>query len=311
LNTHLKGEMGRWPPHVEYDKAMQKKWTGALPDGLSWQLYQGDAARCLKNMSASSANCIVTSPPYFWLRDYGVAGQSGQESSVSEYVQSIADVCDELHRILSDDGVMFLNLGDTYYSGKGKSHGHDPKSKKRRFGLRAVDRSGGLDLNLKPKSVIGVPWRVAFELSSRGWVLRSSIIWHRKHALREAVLDRPRRSHENIFLLAKQRNYYFNREALKDVVVEEDVWSISARPKMYPGIDTAPFPDELVERCIALGCPPGGTVLDPFAGSGTTMRVALAEGRSAIGVELNPAFCDHIASQMQAITEERNHVLRF
>lgn len=286
-------------------------WTGAAPNGLQWTLFEGDAETCLKTIADKSANCIITSPPYFWLRDYGVEGQSGQEDSVADYVAGLAAVCDELYRILADDGVMFLNLGDTYYSGKGKSHGTDPKSKKRRFGLRAVDRSGGLDLNLRPKSVIGIPWRVAFELANRKWVLRSSIIWHRKHSLREAVLDRPRRSHENIFLLAKQRNYYFNRDALKDVLVEEDVWSISARPKMYPGIDTAPYPDELVERCIALGCPAGGTVLDPYAGSGTTLRVALEQERSAIGVELNPVFCQHIATQLTAVTEERSHVLGF
>ena len=283
---------------------MEKNWTGVIPGGQTWEVVQGDAATCLKQIPDSSVNCVITSPPYFWLRDYGVDGQSGQEESVREYVEYLARVCDELYRILKDDGVMFLNLGDTYYSGKGKSHGTDPKSKKRRFGLRAVDRSGGMDLNLRPKSVIGIPWRVAFALSDRQWVLRSSIIWHRKHALREAVLDRPRRSHENIFLLAKQRNYYFNREALKDVVVEEDVWTISARPKMYPGIDTAPYPDELVERCIALGCPAAGTVLDPFAGSGTTLRVALEQKRSAIGVELNPLFCRHIVDQLASLCVE-------
>jgi len=290
---------------------MQTEWEGSWQGGLKWQLYRGDAATKLREIPDRSVNCVITSPPYFWLRDYGVEGQSGQEDSVGEYVNGIADVCDQLYRILTDDGVMFLNLGDTYYSGKGASHGIDPKSKKRRFGLRAVDRSGGLDLNLKPKSVIGIPWRVAFELANRSWVVRSSIIWHRKHALREAVLDRPRRSHENIFLLAKQRNYYFNREALKDVLVEEDVWTISARPKMYPGIDTAPYPDELVERCIALGCPPSGTILDPYSGSGTTLRVALMQGRSAVGVELNPEFCEHIASQLQAMSEVSRNVSRF
>jgi DNA modification methylase len=289
----------------------QMEWMGTWANGAMWRLLQGDALKCLRELPAGSANCVITSPPYFWLRDYGVDGQSGQEDSVAEYVASIANVCDELYRVLADDGVMFLNLGDTYYSGKGVSHGKDPKSKKRRFGLRAVDRSGGLDLKLKPKSIVGIPWRVAFELSSRSWVLRSSIIWHRKHALREAVLDRPRRSHENIFLLAKQRNYYFNRDALKDVVVEEDVWSISARPKMYAGIDTAPYPDELVERCLALGCPPNGTVIDPFAGSGTTLRVSLEHGRSAIGIELNPSFCNHIADQLTSVPKGKKDVSRF
>jgi len=269
-------------------------WTGTVPTGRRWTVLEGDAAKRLKDIESGSVQCIVTSPPYYWLRDYGVDGQMGQEETVSAFVENLAQVGDEMYRVLANDGICFLNLGDTYYSGKGRSHGTDPKSKKRRFGLRAVDRSGGLDIGIMPKSLIGIPWRVAFEFAKRKWVLRSSIIWHRKHALREAVLDRPRRSYEHIFMFAKQRNYFFNREALKDVVVEEDVWSISARPKMYPGIDTAPFPDELVERCLALGCPEGGTVLDPFGGSGTTLRVALETRHSGITIELNPNFCQHI-----------------
>lgn len=277
-----------------------RTWEGGSRNGPRWRLLEGDACARLADVEAGVASCIVTSPPYYWLRDYGVAGQMGQEVSVADFVNSLASVGDEMYRVLAHDGVLFLNLGDTYYSGKGASHGVDPKSKKRRFGLRAVDRSGGLDLNLKQKSLIGIPWRVAFEMAARGWVLRSSIIWHRRHSLREAVLDRPRRSYENVFMFSKSRAYYFNREALKDVLVEEDVWSIPARPKMFSGIDTAPFPDELVERCLALGCPPGGTVLDPFAGSGTTLRVALAKGLSTIGIELNPRFCEHIAQQLSA-----------
>jgi DNA modification methylase len=207
---------------------------------------------------------------------------------------------DEVYRVLTDDGLVFLNLGDTYYSGKGKSHGTDPKSTKRRFGLRAVDKSGGLGIGIRPKSIIGVPWRVALEMSARRkWVLRSSIIWHRKHSLPEAVKDRPRRSYENIFMFAKQRNYYFNRKALRDVVVEEDVWTIPNRSKPANGIDTAPFPDELVERCLELGCPGGGWVLDPFAGSGTTVKVAVKSGRHGTGIDLNPEFCKYMVGQLK------------
>jgi hypothetical protein len=162
---------------------------------------------------------------------------------------------DEVYRVLRKDGLLFLNIGDTYYSGKGKSHGIDPKSAKRRFELRAVDKSGGLGIGLRPKSIIGIPWRVALEMCQRQWALRGAVIWRRKHALKESVKDRPRRSYENIFMFSKNRNYFFNRAALRDVVVEEDVWSISARPKSTNGIDTAPYPNELVERCLALGCP--------------------------------------------------------
>jgi DNA modification methylase len=244
----------------------------------------------------------VTSPPYYWLRDYGVGGQLGQEETVLQYVKGLADTMDEVYRVLAEDGLLFLNLGDTYYSGKGKSHGTDPKSNKRRFGLRAVDKSGGLGIGIRPKSVIGVPWRVALEMSGRRkWVLRSSVIWHRPRSLPEAVKDRPRRSYEYVFMFAKQRNYYFHRPALRDVIAEEDVWTIPARPKSTNGIDTAPFPDELVERCLSLGCPEAGAVLDPYAGSGTTLRVAIKSGRDATGIDLNPTFCTYMVEQLREL----------
>lgn len=255
----------------------------------------------LRGLPSGHYNCVVTSPPYYWLRDYGVRGQIGHEESVSGYVNALASVMDEVYRVLRKDGVLFLNIGDTYYSGKGKSHGVDPKSAKRRFGLRAVDRSGGLGIGIRPKSIIGIPWRVAVEMCQRKWVLRSAIIWHRKHALTESVKDRPRRSYENIFMFSKDRNYFFNRAALRDVLVEEDVWSISARSKATNGIDTAPYPDELVERCLALGCPKQGLVLDPFAGGGTTLRVALATGRSATGIDLNPEFCEYMRDSLRTL----------
>ncbi len=279
--------------------ADKNHWHGKSFTGATWDVYQGDALRTLEKLPAEHFNCVITSPPYYWLRDYGVRGQIGHEESVSAYVDAIANIMDEVYRTLTDDGLLFLNLGDTYYSGKGKSHGTDPKSSKRRFGLRAVDKSGGLGIGLRPKSTIGIPWRVALEMAKRNWVVRSAIIWHRKHALIEAVRDRPRRSYENIFMLAKSRRYFFNRPALRDVVVEEDVWTIVARPKSTNGIDTAPFPDELVERCLEMGCPGNGTVLDPFAGSGTTVRVAVKSGRSAVGIDLSRDFCRYMVEQLR------------
>jgi DNA modification methylase len=279
-----------------------KTWIGSSRGtGAEWKVYLGDAIGVLKRLPADHFDCAITSPPYYWLRDYGVEGQIGHEETVTDYVKIMADVMDEVRRVLKDQGLLFLNVGDTYYSGKGKSHGVDPKSTKRRFGLRAVDKSGGVGIGIRPKSIIGIPWRVAMEMSKRKWVLRSAIIWHRKHALTEAVLDRPRRSYENIFMFAKDRHYFFNRKALKDIVVEEDVWTIPARPKPTNGIDTAPFPDELVERCLEMGCPTGGNVLDCFAGSGTTVRVAVASGRSATGVDLNPSFCQYMVEQLRGM----------
>ena len=279
-----------------------KSWIGSSRGtGAEWKVYLGDALAVLKKLPADEFDCAITSPPYYWLRDYGIEGQIGHEETVTEYVKVMADVMDEVRRTLKDQGLLFLNIGDTYYSGKGKSHGVDPKSNKRRFGLRAVDKSGGVGIGIRPKSMIGIPWRVATEMAKRQWVLRSAIIWHRKHALTEAVMDRPRRSYENVFMFAKDRRYFFNREALRNIVVEEDVWTIPARPRATNGIDTAPFPDELVERCLEMGCPPGGKVLDCFAGSGTTVRVAIASGRSATGIDLSPAFCQHMVDQLRGM----------
>jgi DNA modification methylase len=265
--------------------------SGATSAGIPWTVYTGDARTVLRALPNESFHCVITSPPYFWLRDYGISGQIGLEETVAGYISSISAVMDEVHRVLRKDGVMFLNLGDTYYSGKGMSHGVDVKSSKRRFGLRAVDKSGGLDIGIGPKSLIGIPWRVAFELERRHWILRSSIIWYRKHALPEAVQDRPKRSYENIFMFAKGRQYYFQREPL-EAEEQEDMWTIAARPK-GTHLGTAPYPDELVQRCLDIGCPSGGKVLDPFMGGGTTLRVAVQSGRSATGIDLHPDFCQY------------------
>lgn len=265
----------------------------------SWTLIEGDAFLALQQMESESVDCIVTSPPYFWLRDYGMKGQVGLESTVQEYVEAIHNIMSECQRVLKKEGTLFLNLGDTYYSGKGESQGKDAKSKKRRFGLRAVDKSGGMDIGYQRKSLIGIPWRVAIKLSQNNWVLRSSIIWHRDKCLPEAVKDRPRRSYEFIFMFAKNRHYYFNRKPLIDQNIDEDVWTIPPRTKNNGKIDTAPFPEELVERCLSIGCPPKGTVLDPFAGSGTTMKVALENGYNTIGIELNSLFCKYIVNSLK------------
>ncbi|MXX60272.1 MAG: site-specific DNA-methyltransferase [Holophagales bacterium] len=257
-----------------------------------WTIYEGSALSVLQSLEPSFVDCIVTSPPYFWLRDYGVDGQIGLEDTVDGYVSSLVEIMSEARRVLRPEGVAFLNLGDTYYSGKGKSHGEDAKSKKRRFGLRAVDRSGGLGLGLQRKSLIGIPWRVALALAEDGWVLRSAIIWHRPKGLPEYVQDRPSRSYEYVFLLAKNRRYHFDKDELPEEF-DEDMWTISARPEWNEGLDTAPFPDELVVRCLSVGCPASGIVLDPFVGGGTTVRVAVTTGRRGIGIDLNRSFCQY------------------
>jgi len=286
---------------ADNESADQVAWHGISSQNAKWSIYQGSSESVLGMFPKESVHCVITSPPYYWLRDYGVYGQIGLEDTVDGYVSSICGVMDVVKCILRPDGLLFLNLGDTYYSGKGKSHGSDKKSNKRRFGLRAVDKSGGLGIGLQRKSAIGIPWRVAIEMASRGWVLRSSIIWHRENCLPEFVVDRPSRSYENLFMFARSRKYFFNKQPLIDQKVEEDMWTIAARPKSGNRLDTAPYPDELVVRCLEIGCPEGGVVLDPFVGSGTTARVAVSTGRSAIGIDLNREFCLYSVNQLRRL----------
>lgn len=279
-----------------------QEWRGRVGT-KQWSLYQGDAKPTLHLLPKESVDCVVTSPPYFWLRDYKTEGQMGLEDSVDGYVVSLTDVMVEVYRVLKPEGLLFLNLGDTYYSGKGESQGIDRKSSKRRFGLRAVDKSGGLGIGLQRKSTIGIPWRVATKMCQQNWILRSPIIWHRQNCLRESVKDRPTRGYEFIFMFAKSRHYFFNRDGLPRNEGAEDVWTLPTRPRSNGQLDTAPYPDELVERCLDVGCKPGGTVLDPFCGAGTTMRVALKKKRNTVGVELSPEFCQYILKSLSGTPE--------
>ena len=268
---------------------------GITRDELRWTLLHADVNAAVASLPANSVNCVVTSPPYYWQRDYEVDGQIGHESSIDGYVDALVEVFAKIKNALTADGTLFLNLGDTYYSAKGKPHGTDDKHNGRnmmRKHLRAVDGPG---LGLPRKSLIGIPWRVALALQEDGWTLRSAVIWQRPGTLPEPTAhDRPWRTHENIFVFSKGPKYFFNRGGLQG---EEDVWKIIARPE-NPGSHFAPYPRELVDRCLACGCPEGGTALDPFVGSGTTMVSALARGCQAVGIELKPEYADFAAQRI-------------
>lgn len=248
-------------------------------------------------LASESIDCVVTSPPYYWQRDYEVLGQIGHESTINGYVASLVRVFSQVKRVLKKDGTVFLNLGDTYYSAKGRSHGQDGKQKGRsvmRKHLRAVDGPG---LGLPRKSLIGIPWRVALAMQADGWILRNAVIWRRPGSLPEpSAKDRPWRTYEHVFIFAKSPCYFFDRSGL---LGQEDVWDIVARSD-NPGDHAAPFPRELVERCLGAGCKPGGAVLDPFVGSGTTMLTAIAQGRSAIGIDLKLEYCEYLARRILA-----------
>jgi DNA modification methylase len=251
------------------------------------RVINSDVLVGLASLPDNHFNCVVTSPPYFWLRDYGCEGQIGHEPDVRSFVKVLGDVFDEVRRVLKDDGVLWLNLGDSYYSGNGQPTGSDPRSSSRNFSrkkLRPLDVSGW---SIPKKSLIGIPWLVALELQARGWTLRSDIIWCRPTALAEpSVKDRPGRQHEYIFLLSKSRRYFFDRSVLP----EESVWHIG-HERNGDG-HSAAFPEALVERCLKAGSPVGGHVLDPFGGSGTTALVADGLGMDCTLIELNPDYVE-------------------
>jgi DNA modification methylase len=224
------------------------------------------------------------------------------EPSVPEYVNSIVETMTSVKRVLRRDGTLFLNLGDTYYSGKGKPHGRDSKHRARRMEpLRAVDAAG---LGFPKKSLLGLPWRIATGMIDAGWTLRAPIIWQRDRPLPEAnVLDRPWRTYEFVFLFTKSIHYRFNRLPL-EAADEEDVWTINA--KSVPGrTHPAAFPSELVGRCLDASGMRRGAVLDPFAGSCTVLKVAVSRGLSATGIELNTEYCATAASELSRLVGSR------
>jgi DNA modification methylase len=288
---------------------------------MSFQLIKGDALKVLRTLPDQSVQTCVTSPPYFGLRDYGVKGQIGLERTPGAYVAKLVEVFREVRRVLRDDGTCWANLGDSYagscMTGGTKSINGEGKK------LAAMFRDGiGKVTGLKPKDLIGIPWRVAFALQADGWYLRSDIIWAKPNPMPESVRDRPTKAHEYLFLLSKQPRYYYDAEAIRERATNlpsgnknagkyhgialcgaqprkhlipakefrnrRTVWTVTPRP--YKEAHFATFPPKLIEPCILAGCREGGTVLDPFSGAGTTGMVALTHGRKYIGIELNPEY---------------------
>ena len=268
-------------------------------EGRCWvnsvNIHTGNCLDILPTMEAGSVNCCVTSPPYFGLRDYGNDEQIGLEATPEAFVESMVNVFREVKRVLADDGTLWLNLGDSYG---------------------------------KEKQLIGIPWRVALALQADGWYLRQDIIWSKPNPMPESVTDRCTKAHEYIFLLSKKPKYYYDAEAVREECSgtghggspnnrgkrqetlsqnkggnlgdwddgkgrnKRSVWNVNTQP--YSGAHFATFPPDLIKPCILAGCPTGGTVLDPFGGSGTTGMVALELGRSAELIELNPDYVEII-----------------
>lgn len=376
----------------------------------------GDALTRLRELPDSSIDCIVTSPPYWGLRDYGVSEQIGLEASFDDFLMRLLDVFAECYRVLKPSGSMWINMGDSYSHSGGQGGGG--KQATNRGSSTKASRRQGQGVNLPQKSIIGQPWRLAFALQEAGWTLRSDIIWSKPNPMPESVRDRPSRSHEYLFFFVKSRRYYYDAKAIAEPIADASlagsgnkqrkygdevgrdgshvgrsipwkpptgwdlepgahgsihrdgrsgevempdfykgslpgrkdgpgqdrrsknsrkpnkytdetntrpsermgrhpgwrkdidafrplrnartVWEISTQP--YPDAHFATFPSELPRRCILAGCPEGGVVLDPFAGSGTTLAVAVNLARRAIGIEINPEYAELIRKRLGRIT---------
>jgi DNA modification methylase len=257
------------------------------PEGTAGEqqsrILVGDAEKVLAGLPTGIFQCCVTSPPYWGLRDYGSPDQLGGEEQLEDYLARLLAVFAQVHRVLRDDGTLWLNLGDGYTSGGRTRRAPDKKNP-----ARAMDWRPPTPAGLKPKDLLGVPWRLALALQAAGWYLRADIVWHKPNAQPESVRDRPSRAHEYLFLLSKHERYRYHGAAAQPT--GRTVWSIPTQG--YPGAHFATFPPALVEPCLLAGTVPGDLVLDPFFGAGTTGLVAQALGRRCVGIELNPEYAE-------------------
>ena len=301
----------------------------------------GDCRETLKTIDVKARMC-VTSPPYYGLRNYGDEDkQIGMEQTPEEYIEQLVDVFRSVRDVLTDDGTLWLNIGDTYYNYR--SDGNYPKQTVSRTKQDLPDFSpvrGNKLHNLKSKDLIGIPWMLAFALRADGWWLRQDIIWNKPNPMPESVKDRCTKSHEYIFLLSKSKQYFYDNEAIKEPVKQDwgtrdrtkgkyhnpgtglaphsglsksydrknkrSVWTVTNKP--YKGAHFAVFPPDLIEPCILAGSEENDIVLDPFMGSGTTAMVAKKHNRNYLGCELHEDYAslqtdriDSIPSQLPAI----------
>lgn len=262
-------------------------------------LLCGRAEDGLDLLPDRSVQTVVTSPPYWSLRDYDVDDQIGRDDALADYVKSIVTTFDKVRRVLADDGTVWLNVGDSYTSGNRRYRAPDRKNRARAMRMRPATPEG-----LKPKDLIGVPWRLAFALQDAGWWLRSEVIWNKPNAHPESVRDRPTKAHETVFLLSKNKDYAYDVDAVRGPNERRlrTVWDINTEPRRREdcGVEDHPavMPLTLAAQCVAITSKPGDVVLDPYAGSGTTLLAARALERRWAGIELNPAFVDLIERRL-------------
>lgn len=308
------------------------------------KIFCNNAQEQLQALEAESVNVCVTSPPYYGLRDYGVAGQIGTEETLEEYIDHLVDIFRQVRRVLRPDGTLWLNIGDCYATGTraSRQQSRNPGVGSNRPEAQNSRPRIGNPAGCKTKDLVGVPWALAFALRADGWYLRQDIIWHKTNAMPESVRDRCTKAHEYVFLLSKSERYYFDAAAIREpcgtkgnartfrgsgaytggrafqnsACVERgshgnganstgarnkrSVWSIAT--KGFRGPHFATFPEKLVEPCVLAGCPVGGVVLDPFAGTGTTCVVAKRLGRQFLGIEIKPEYAEMAIKRLNDTT---------
>lgn len=257
-------------------------------------IIEGDALTALRRLPDRHVQCIVTSPPYWGLRDYNTQDQIGLEPTLPQFINRLLAVFQEAKRILSDDGVLWLNIGDGYTSGNRGWRAPDRKNPARAMAVRPNTPEG-----LKPKDLMGIPWRLAFALQDDGWYLRTDVVWNKPNAMPESVKDRPTRAHEYLFMFSKEEQYFYDRDSIREMNGRNcrSVWNINTQP--FPGAHFATFPSKLVEPCLRSCTRPGDFVLDPFFGSGTVGLAAQQLGRRYVGIELHPEYVTLAAKRLR------------
>lgn len=300
----------------------------------------GDCLDVLAGIPDETIQTCVTSPPYWGLRDYGVDGQLGLESDPELYIAKLVSIFREVRRVLKDDGTLWLNLGDSYSGGGNNSNNGKPLNSTQGRNRESFRRDKASVIpeikkvtGLRPKNLVGIPWRVALALQADGWILRQDIIWHKPNPMPESVRDRCTKSHEYIFLLAKNPKYYFDHVSIKEPSVfnkqasakkgsfggkgaalkgndsfravtetrnKRSVWTITT--KAYKGAHFATFPKDLITPCILAGSKVNDIVLDPFSGAGTTGVVCKELNREYLGIEINPEYAQMAENRIAGVS---------